>query len=137
VYLPVRAGSDYLFAVGSFHWWEGGKLHVEAALTPGPVETVTHTRFVELGLDGHLSVSGRVSTGEGSPVCTVGEIVLIQRKKGGRWRTIARAKVRTWEGAFSADLADASGRYRAVTRRAAFSNHVCGHATSPVVVHAH
>lgn len=91
----------------------------QASPTPTDYPTVCcaapHFRIVILRLGGHLEASGRVMVEEdGPPECQNGVPIKLQRKRGDRWRTIARGTT-SRTGRFAAtDIPDRPGRYRAV-----------------------
>ncbi len=115
--------------------------------TPSPTQTGSPTpgalppyfRTVTLELAGHLEASGRVSVEEGGPKeCESGVQVRLQRRKDGRWRTVARGLTDKAGKYVAADIPDQAGRYRV---KAPFvdidGDRDCYYGKSPVVRHTH
>ncbi len=114
-----------------------------ASPTPTDYPTVCcaapHFRVVTLRLAGHLEASGRLVLEEGGPAeCQNGVPVKLQRKRGDRWRTIARGST-SRTGRFSAaDIPDRPGLYRAFAPFVELENgDTCYFAKSRVRRHSH
>ncbi len=105
--------------------------------TPGALPPFFRT--VTLDLAGHLEASGRVTVEDGGPKECVSEVpVKLQRRKDGRWRTIARGLTDKSGKYLAADILDKPGRYRV---KAPFvdiaGDRDCYYGKSPVVRHTH
>ncbi|MEO8422585.1 MAG: IPT/TIG domain-containing protein [Actinomycetota bacterium] len=93
---------------------------------------VDHKRDVSLVLSGNRA-KGRVSVDDGYADCRSGIPVIIQRQRGGKWKTVA-AVLTNGKGNYSAPGASKNGRYRSVAKlKALVSGDVCLRKTSPKV----
>jgi subtilisin len=94
-------------------------------------------RAVTLNLKRHLKARGKVTaTPSDFDDCTDDVSVKIQRKKGGKWKTVKSATTNS-NGAFNARLADKPGTYRALAPTVTAGDDNCGKDTSPAKRHRH
>jgi hypothetical protein len=94
-----------------------------------------HSRSVSLQLARHLVARGQVTATDGFSACEQSVPVKIQRRSGGRWRTVAGTLTRQ-DGSYRVRFRDRSGKYRArATGIHLASGDVCGRATSGVRRH--
>jgi hypothetical protein len=94
-----------------------------------------HDRDVTLNLRRHLVAKGKVTSDLDG--CTDGVTVKVQRKKNGRWRTVANVATND-AGHYAADIGDREGRYRALAPAVdAGPNDACLSARSPKERHDH
>jgi hypothetical protein len=110
----------------------------EPSPSPDPAP-MTYLRSVGLVLKRHLVAKGRVDAGEASS-CSAGAAVLIERRRGGEWRTVDAVKASA-TGRFRARIPDEPGRYRAVVTESSFADgegeYVCAVAASAPIRHRH
>lgn len=97
--------------------------------------------FATFKLVQHLKAKGQIfSEPMGSPECTNGVAVKIQRRKSGRWVAVAGTRTKM-DGYFIVGLPDKPGTYRAKMGRVEAGEPdfpvVCGAATSPTKKHSH
>lgn len=98
----------------------------------------SHKRSVTLNLKRHLVATGVVTAGDGFTQCESGVTVKIQRRRGGRWRTVGQDET-SGTGRYREELRDRVGVYRAVAVREEVNGgaDVCERARSPRVRHRH
>ena len=98
-----------------------------------------HQRSLTLVLRRHLRASGVLSVPDGFKPCKR-VYVNIQRRRDGKWRTIAETST-SLEGTFSTTVPDRAGRYRVVApprhHITGGGMHLCERAVSPVGIHSH
>ena len=98
----------------------------------GPTQ---HDRSVSLNLRRHLVARGHVNSG--FDACESNVTVKIQRRGGGRWRTVGTDTTNA-DGLYRERIPDRVGRYRAVVPRfAPDTDNVCVRDVSPRVRHRH
>jgi IPT/TIG domain len=101
--------------------------------TGGPT---VHDRSVTLRLRKHLVAKGRVNSDLNACVSDVN--VKIQRRGGGKWRTIATTSTTGADGRYRQNIADKAGRYRAlVPKSSPDGDDQCRKDISLVVRHNH
>lgn len=101
------------------------------------VTTVTkHHRSVSLTLKKHLMASGTVTVTDGFNACRSHVTVAIQRLKKGHWKTVGTDQT-SRNGKYEKDLADNSGKYRAMAKKKVLNggDDICVADTSPVKHH--
>lgn len=93
---------------------------------------------VTLNLKRHLVATGVVTADGGFTQCESGVTVKIQRRRGGRWRTVGQDQT-SGTGRYREELRDQVGVYRAVAVRVEVNGGagICERAVSPRVRHRH
>lgn len=105
-----------------------------AEATPSAQED--RARWVGVRLRRHLVVGGLIESDGDDATCTAGTPVSIQRRAGGRWRTVARAETNS-EGLFRKRVSDRTGRYRVLVPEHRTSEVGCLRAVSRAATHRH
>lgn len=98
----------------------------------------SHARSVTLDLQGHLVATGVVTAEDGFTGCESGVTVKIQRRRGGRWRTVGRDET-DGRGRYREELRDRVGVYRSVAVREEVNAgaDICKRAVSSRARHRH
>lgn len=98
----------------------------------------SHERSVTLKLKRHLVATGVVTADDGFTGCESGVTVKIQRRRGGRWRTVGQDET-SGTGRYREELRDRVGVYRAVAVREEVNGGAgtCERAVSPRARHRH
>jgi hypothetical protein len=95
--------------------------------------TTARLRSITLSLRRHLVARGVVSVEAGGPTtCVASVAVKIQRRSGGRWRTIANTTTND-SGAYKKRIRDRAGRYRSLAPEVTVGTDTCSRAVSNTV----
>jgi hypothetical protein len=86
-----------------------------------------------LSLRRHLVARGVVSVEAGGPTTCVADVaVKIQRRSGGRWRTVGKTTTND-SGAYKKRIRDRGGRYRSLAPAVTVGTDTCSKAVSNTV----
>jgi hypothetical protein len=95
----------------------------------------THERSVTLALKGELVAKGTVSVDDGTTACVDRVPVVIQKKKSGGWKPVAKTKTKAasdGSSTYRVAIPDKPGRYRAKVPKVVLGDSsVCTSDTSP------
>jgi IPT/TIG domain len=95
--------------------------------------TTARSRTITLSLRRHLVARGVVSVEAGGPTTCVADVpVKIQRRSGGRWRTVGTTTTND-SGAYKKRIRDRAGRYRSMAPELTVGTDTCSKAVSNTV----
>jgi hypothetical protein len=95
--------------------------------------TTARSRTITLSLRRHLVARGVVSVEAGGPTTCVADVaVKIQRRSGGRWRTVGKTTTND-SGAYKKRIRDRGGRYRSLAPAVTVGTDTCSKAVSNTV----
>jgi IPT/TIG domain len=95
--------------------------------------TTARSRTITLKLRRHLVARGVVTVEAGGPTTCVADVpVKIQRRSGGRWRTVGKTTTND-SGAYKKRIRDRAGRYRSLAPAVTVGTDTCSKAVSNTV----
>jgi hypothetical protein len=112
----------------------GSVAQITVLLNESVAVAQTHDRSVSLKLKGRTA-KGTVSVDDGTTACIDNVTVAIQRKAGGKWKSVDKIRTKASSGdssTFKTTIPDKKGSYRAKVSKLTLDNSsVCSAATSP------